>query len=90
MLILAINVTLAGGGNTNFKIWDSPNNDSTSGATVRYVNDGGIASFLNAVGEKQTIGPIRISTGNYCVIEVINATNNLNVINGLAWVVERG
>lgn len=89
MVIFVIRVSLDGGGISSFEVYDAPTDNSIAAATLRFQNFGGISSLLNAAGERQTIGPIKISNGNFCVINNSTATNTLNITEGLAWVVER-
>ena len=88
-VILIINVIGAGGNARQVLLYDAPTNDSIAGATLR-LDTGAITSILNNIGAKLTVGPIRISNGNYCVIHNSSAATNDITIPLLAWVVERG
>ena len=73
----------------SYKIWDSPTNNTATG-TVRFDTQGAfLANQMNAVGQRITLGPFKISPNNFCVINPV-ANADLRVRDYLAWVVERG
>lgn len=91
-VIMVISSKGAGSVTRDIKIWDSPvNNDKTGGAILRLESSTGLPGFLNGSNKKATMGVIKISNNNYCVIEnaTVGATNDIN-ISDTAWVVERG
>jgi len=89
-VILVVNAISSDGAVRSFEIYDAPTDDSIASATLRFENQGGILNLLNADNQKQTVGPIKISNGNFCVINNSTVNNGMNIIDGLAWVVERG
>lgn len=70
-------------------LYDAPTDNSTAGATLR-LDTGSISGILRDTGDRLTIGPIRISNGNYCVIHNSAVATNDIKVQLAAWVVERG
>jgi len=89
--MMILQVTANAGSPASFKIWDSATVDTADG-TTRFDTEGvTLVNFMNGVGQKFTVGPIKISNNQYCTIESItNATLKISDSSINAWVVERG
>lgn len=87
LIIHAVSGTIS----KDVQIYDSPNNDSKSGATLRLRTGAGLDPILSGINEKFTMGIMRISNNNFCVIEnnTNTANNDINIVDA-AYVVERG
>jgi len=78
----------------HIKLHSSPNDNSTTSATLLFEVGAGTAnSILDADNEELTVGPLRISNNHYLVIENVDdsrAGSNDIRVSVPGWVVERG
>ena len=88
MIIFIVNVGATTGVPLPFEVYNAPTDDSIAAATKVFENDG-ISGTLLLTGDRLTVGPFKISNGNYCVINTTLAGNAINISHGFAWVVER-